>query len=149
MRSRLPVPHPSYLKELEVTPDVTVGMTPPSTADDDWWLAVLFAHDRDGIVEAEELAPTAGPPPLPPLLVLGPVFAGALSGLILEQDGRQQIRLALPPPRDPRREWSRPLVLRLAVRWEPMRAATMQGSELAGQALAAFRRALLAAGRPG
>jgi hypothetical protein len=77
------------------------------------------------------------------------VLAGALSGLILEEGGRQQIRIALPSPLDPRREWSRPLVLRVAIRWEPMRAATMQASELAGQALAAFRRALLASGRAG
>jgi hypothetical protein len=124
-------------------------MTRPSVADDEWWLAVLYAHDADGIVEAEQLAPDAGPPPQPPLHVMGPALAGALSGMILEEAGRQQIRLALPPPRDPRREWSRPLVLRMAVRWEPMRAATMQASELAEHALAAFRRALVACGRVG
>lgn len=148
MSSRLPVPGPSYLKELEVVPGVRVGMTRPSVADDQWWLAVLFAHDDEGIVEAEELGPSSGPPPLPPLLVMGPVFAGALSGLILEDGGRQQIKLALPPPADPQHEWRRPLVLRMAVRWEPMRAATMQQSELAEEALVAFRRALLAAGSP-
>ncbi len=157
MHTRLPVPGPSFLKEEalplpappgETPPLVRVGMTQPSTTDDGWWLAVLFVHDDDGIVEAEELAPRSGPPPVPPLFVMGPAFAGALSGLILEDGGRQQIRLALPPSSDERYPWRQPLVLRLAVRWEPMRAATMRPTELAQAALRAFRRALLAAGSP-
>ena len=157
MHTRLPVPGPSYLKEepvpLTAAPGETpatalVGMTRPSATDDGWWLAVLFVHDEDGIVEAEELAPCAGPPPVPPLYVMGPALAGALSGLILEEGGRQQLRLALPPSSDGGHPWRQPLVLRMAIRWEPMRAATMRPSELAQAALHAFRRSLLAAGSP-
>ncbi len=124
-------------------------MTAPSATDDGWWLAVLFVHDDDGILEAGEFAPRSGPSPVPPLHVMGPVLAGALSGLLLEEDGRQQLRLALPAPADEGRAWSQPLVLRMAVRWEPMRAATMPSAELARAALEAFRRSLVAAGSPG
>ncbi|MDA8203144.1 MAG: hypothetical protein M0Z49_10340 [Chloroflexi bacterium] len=157
MRSRPPVPGPSFLKEEEVAvpappgeaPTVArVGMTKPTAMDDGWWLAVLFAHDDAGIMEAEEFAPRSGPPPVPPLFVMGPALAGALSGLILEEGGRQQIRLALPASADERRPWRQPLVLRMAIRWEPMRAATMRPTELAQAALHAFRRALVAAGSP-
>ena len=157
MHTRLPIPGPLYLKEEpvlfpaapgEAPASALVGMTMPSTTDDGWWLAVLFVHDEDGIVEAEELAPRAGPPPLPPLHVMGPALAGALSGLILEEGGRQQLRLALPPSNDERHPWRQPLVLRMAIRWEPMRAATMRPSELAQAALHAFRRSLVAAGSP-
>ena len=158
MQTRLPVPGPSFLKELPVSlpsapgqvgVTARVGMTAPSTTDDGWWLAVLFVHDDDGILEAGEFAPRSGPPPAPPLHVMGPVLAGALSGLILEEGGRQQLRLALPPSADERRPWGQPLVLRMAVRWEPMRAATMRSTELAQAALEAFRRSLVAAGSPG
>ena len=177
MPTRLPTPGPSFLKEEELPlPAVAVpasrsgppgpvvgspggptagapglalvGMTKPSTTDEGWWLAVLFVHDEAGVLEAEEVAPRAGPPPAPPLAVMGPVFAGALSGLILEDGGRQQLRLALPSAADPAHPWRCPLVLRMAVRWEPMRAATLRPTELAQQALHAFRRALMAAGRP-
>jgi hypothetical protein len=157
MHARLPVPGPSYLKELplglpaargEQPTTVLVGMTRPSTTDDGWWLAVLFVHDEAGILEAEEVAPRAGPPPVPPLHIVGPALAGSLSGLILEDGGRVQLRLALPSSGDEGRPWREPLVLRMAVRWEPMRAATMRPTELAEAALHAFRRALQAAGHP-
>ena len=61
VRTRPPVPGPSFLKEEEVAlpvppgqlpVHVLVGMTRPSTTDDGWWLAVLFAHDEAGVVEA-------------------------------------------------------------------------------------------------
>jgi hypothetical protein len=154
---RLPTPGPSCISELELTvgrpgpgPDlrVHVGMTAPSTTDDGWWLAVLFARDDAGLVEAEELASPAGPPAVPPLAVMGPVFSGALSGLVAEEGGRQQLRLALPASDDEQHPWRRPLVVRLAVRWEPARAATMSQEQLASEVVAAFRRALEAAGRP-
>jgi hypothetical protein len=157
VRTRPPVPGPSFLKEEEVglpappgesSVGVLVGMTRPTTTDDGWWLAVLFAHDEAGVVEAEEFAPRSGPPPVPPLFVIGPALAGALSGMILEDGGRQQLRLALPSSVDERRPWRQPLVLRMAVRWEPMRAATMRPAELAQAALRAFRQSLVAAGRP-
>ncbi len=125
-----------------------VGMTKPSTTDDGWWLAVLYARDDLGVLEAEEFAPRSGPPPVPPLFVLGPALVGALSGLVLEEGGRQQIRLALPSSVDERHPWRQPLILRMAVRWEPMRVATAQPTELAQAALQAFRRSLLAAGSP-
>lgn len=167
----MPTPGPSFLKEAELPlpaaapagpagaptrqegaptrpPHALVGMTRPSTTDDGWWLAVLFVHDEAGVLEAEEVAPRAGPPPGPPLAIMGPVFAGALSGLILEDGGRQQLRLALPSAPDQAHPWRCPLVLRMAIRWEPMRAATMRPTELAQHALDAFRRALVAAGRP-
>jgi hypothetical protein len=100
-------------------------------------------------VDFVELAPTAGPPPDPPLARLGPAFAGALSGLILEADGRLQLRLGpVIPLADPERPWRGPALVRLALRWEPARAAVMHDTELATEALAAFRRALDALGRP-
>jgi len=154
---RLPVPGPSFVPELELMVArpgsgrdlrVRAGLTAPSTTDDGWWLAVLFAHDDAGLVEAEELASPAGPPARPPLAVMGPVFSGALSGLVAEEGGRQQLRLALPASDDEQHPWRRPLVVRLAVRWEPARAATMSQEQLASEAVEAFRRALEAAGRP-
>jgi len=154
---RLPVPGRSFVPELELTvgrpgpgPDLRlcVGLTVPSTTDDGWWLAVLFARDDAGLVEAEEIAWPAAPPALPPLAVMGPVFSGALSGLVAEEGGRQQLRLALPASDDEQHPWRRPLVVRLAIRWEPARAATMSQEQLASEAVSAFRRALEAAGRP-
>ena len=154
---RLPVPGPSFVPEEELTVGtpgpgrdlrVKVGVSAPSTTDDGWWLAVLFAHDDAGLVEAEEVAPPAGPPARPPLAVMGPVFSGALSGMVAEAAGRQQLRLALPASDDEQHPWRRPLVVRLAIRWEPARAATMSQEQLASEALTAFRRALEAAGRP-
>ncbi|HEX8025835.1 MAG TPA: hypothetical protein VF484_06505 [Candidatus Limnocylindrales bacterium] len=96
-----------------------------------------------------ELAPAGGPPPDPPLARLGPSFAGALSGLILEADGRLQLRLGpVVPLADPERPWRGPVLVRLALRWEPARAAVMRDNELAVEALTAFRRALESLGRP-
>ena len=95
------------------------------------------------------MAPASGPPPEPPLARLGPRLSGGLSGFVLEEDGRQQLRLRLPvPPDDRGHPWSAPLVVQLAVRWEPARAATMTPDALADVALAAFRRAVEAVHRP-
>lgn len=116
-------------------------MSRPSTGPDEWWLAVLWVRDDDGIVAFREVAPAAGPPPDPPLARLGPVMTGGLSGLILEEDGRLSIRLALlVPPDDPERPWRCPLAIRAAFRWEPARAATMRPNALAAEVLTAFRR---------
>jgi hypothetical protein len=125
-----------------------VGLARPALADE-WWTTILWVADADGIVDFVELAPVAGPPPEPPLARLGPAFAGALSGLILEADGRLQLRLGpvLPIP-DPERPWRAPALVRLALRWEPARAAVMRDNELAAEALGAFRRALESLGRP-
>jgi hypothetical protein len=75
-------------------------------------------------------------------------LSGALSGLILEDAGRLQLRVAgLVPPDDPTRPWRAPLAVRAAFRFEPARAATMRPNELAETVLAAFRRAVERLGR--
>jgi len=118
-------------------------MSRPSDAPDGWWLAVLWVADEDGVVSFRDAAPSAGPPPDPPLARLGPAISGAMSGLILEDAGRLQVRLAaLVPPDDPTRPWRAPLAVRAAFRFEPARAATMRPNELAETVLAAFRRAV-------
>ena len=124
-------------------------MAQPTTTDDGWWLAVLWAADDAGVISAAEITPRAGPPPGPPLLTLGPLFTGALSGLVAEESGRQAVRLRLPPAPDEGNPWARPLVLQVALKWDPMRGATMTGNELAREALRAFGRAIVATGRPG
>ncbi|MCY7418043.1 MAG: hypothetical protein LH650_06025, partial [Chloroflexi bacterium] len=105
--------------------------------------------DADGVLEATAAAPLAGPPPGPPLVVMGPALAGALAGLLDQEDGRQLIRLRMPPAPDEARPWARPLLLMTAVRWDPVRNATMRPNELARELLRAFARAVEAAGAPG
>jgi hypothetical protein len=118
-------------------------MSRPSLPADDWWTAILWIAEDDGLVPFVELAPAAGPPPDPPLARLGPALAGGLSGLILEDAGRLQIRLGLVvPPEDPERPWRCPAVVRAAFRWEPARAATLTPNALASEVLTAFRRAI-------
>jgi hypothetical protein len=117
-------------------------MSRPATPADDWWTAILWIAAADGLVSFAELAPAAGPPPDPPLARLGPALAGGLSGLILEDAGRLQIRLGLVvPPEDPERPWRCPAVVRAAFRWEPARAAALRSNVLAAEVLTAFRRA--------
>jgi hypothetical protein len=115
---------------------------------DEWWTAILWVADGSHLVDFVELGPVAGPPPEPPLARLGPALAGGLSGLILEDAGRLQIRLgpAIPPP-DPERPWRCPAVVRAAFRWEPARAAAMRPNLLAQEVLTAFRRAAEGLGR--
>ncbi len=99
--------------------------------------------DTEGVVPFRDVAPDAGPPPDPPLARLGPAISGALSGLILEDGGRLQMRLGLVhPPDDPARPWRVPLAVRAAFRFEPARAATMGANELAETVLTGFRRAV-------
>lgn len=146
MPERLPAPGPSFLREQEVHVGdlaLSVGMSRPSTPAEDWWTAILWAARPDGLASFVELAPAAGPPPEPPLARLGPALAGGLSGLILEDAGRLQIRLGhVVPPDDPERPWRCPAIVRAAFRWEPARAATMRQNELATEVLTAFRRAV-------
>lgn len=124
-------------------------MTKPADGPDDWWLAVLWVADDEGVVSFREVGPTAGPPPDPPLFRLGPAFAGSLSGLIREEDGRLAIRLTpLVPPDDEARPWRCPLAVRAAFRWEPALAATLRPNQLAEQVLAGFRRSVEALSRP-
>ena len=115
----------------------------PSSGPDDWWLAVLWVADDEGIVSFVDVAPTAGPPPDPPLARLGPAFAGSLSGLIREEDGSLAIRLTPAVlPDDPTRPWRIPIAIRAAFKWEPLRAATLRPNELADMVLAGFRRSV-------
>jgi hypothetical protein len=151
MSPRLSPPAASFIREHEVRIGdlrLRAGMDRP-TEIEGWWLAVLWVADDEGIVPCRLVAPAAGPPPDPPHARLGPLIAGGLSGFVLEDDERQQLRLRLPvPPDEADRPWSAPLVVQLAVRWEPARAAAMTSSKLADVALAAFRRAVEAASRP-
>jgi len=118
-------------------------MSRPSLPAEDWWTAILWIAEDSELVSFVELAPAAGPPPDPPLARLGPALAGGLSGLILEDGGRLQIRLGLVvPPEDPERPWRCPAVVRAAFRWEPARAATLTPNALASEVLTAFRRAV-------
>jgi hypothetical protein len=149
---RLPSPGPSFLREQALDAgghQLSVGMSRPAITEDEWWLAIVWVADADGIVSFVDLAPAGGPRPEPPLAQLGPSLAGALSGLILEDSGRLCIRLAtVVPADDPARPWRVPAAVRAAFRWEPMRAAAMRPNELAETVLAAFRRAAEGLGRP-
>ena len=157
MQTRLPAPGPSYVREEEITLrapigeqglKVHVGMSQPSVMDDGWWLTNLWVTDERGVVDAVDVAPLAGPPPGQPLAALGPRVAGALSGLIAEEGGRQQIRLRMPPAADESRPWERPMVCMLAIRWDPVRASVMRKNELARELLRGFATAVEAVGRP-
>jgi hypothetical protein len=161
MQEKSQHPGPSYIREERVrlrTPagdgdagprELTLGMSAPSIMDDGWWLTHLWAVDDGGIVDAMAVAPSGGPPPEPPVAVLGRVLAGALAGLLDQEDGRQLIRLRMPPAADESRPWHRPLLLMTAVRWDPVRAAVMRPNELARELLRAFARATEAAATPG
>jgi hypothetical protein len=118
-------------------------MSRPTTTDEGWWLAVMWVADDEGVVPFVDLAPAAGPRPEPPLAILGPSLSGALSGMILEDAGRLSIRLAtIVPAPVATRTWRVPAAIRVAFRWEPMRAAAMRPNELADTVLAAFRRSI-------
>lgn len=124
-------------------------MSKPTTTDDGWWLVLLWVADDEGVVPLRDLAPAAGPPTDPPLARLGPSFAGALSGMILEEAGRLSIRLAtVIPADDPSRPWRVPAAIRAAFKWEPAREATMRPNELADTVLAGFRRSIEGLSRP-
>lgn len=151
MPDRLPPPGPSFLREQRIEAGgrtLRLGMSRPTTTEDEWWLAIVWVADDEAIVSFVDLAPTGGPRPEPPLVRLGPSLAGALSGMILEDAGRLCIRLAtVVPADDPTRPWRTPAAIRAAFRWEPMRAAAMRPNELAETVLAAFRRSLEGLGR--
>lgn len=117
--------------------------------DDGWWLAHLWVADDEGVVEAADLAPSAGPPPGTPLDALGPRLAGALSGLIDQEGGRQLIRLRMPPAPDESRPWERPLLCMLAIRWDPVRAEVMRRNKLGRELLRGFAAAVEGLARPG
>jgi hypothetical protein len=124
-------------------------MTAPSATEDCWWLTHLYVADGGGVVEAVELAPAAGPPPGPPIASLGPRLAGALSGMIAEEDGRQLIRLRMPAAADESRPWERPMLVMLAIRWDPVRASVMTRNQLAHELIVGFAASVEALSRPG
>jgi hypothetical protein len=129
--------------------NLRAGMTAPTVTDDGWWLCHLWVADDGGIVEALDVAPAAGPPPGPPIAAMGPRLAGALSGLIAEEEGRQLIRLRMPAAADESRPWERPLLCMLAIRWDPVRASVMTRNQLAHELIVGFAAAVEAVGRPG
>jgi hypothetical protein len=143
MTDPLPVPGPSFLREQDVRVGerrFVVGMSRPATAED-WWVAVLWLADGGALARFDDLTP-AGPPPEPPASRLGMAMAGSLSGLVLEDAGRLQVRLGpVVPPADPERPWRAPAIVRAAFRWEPARALALRPNELATEVLTAFRRA--------
>lgn len=151
MGDRLPPPGPSIVEEIRVpSPEgpYRAGIARPSTLTDDWWVTLLWVADEGGVASFRALASTAGPPADPPLARLGPSVAGHLSGMILEEEGRQMLRLRLGvAPDDERLPWEAPLIVVAAFRWEPMRAATMSDGDLAAIVLAAFARSLEALAR--
>lgn len=141
---RLPSPGPSYIKEMPLHEDgdLLVGMSAPQTLEE-WWLAMLWCERNHELIEFADLAPAYGIPPGSPLLRLGPGISGSLSGLILEEGGRQQLRLRLgQPPASEDDPWHAPLVVVLGVRFEPARVVTMRDSELAKTVLEGFREAV-------
>jgi hypothetical protein len=132
-----------------IGPRVRLGMTKPSIMEDGWWLTTLWVEDDEGVIEARTVAPAAGPPPVPPLQVIGPTLSNALMGLLDQEDGRQLIRLRMPPADDEAELWRRPLLLMTALRWDPIRSSTMRTNELVAELMRAFRRAIDVAGAPG
>ena len=155
--TRVAVPGPSFVVEEPLVvrgasgaeSRMRGGLTAPSVMDDGWWLTHLWVADDAGVIAALDAAPAAGPPPGTPLDALGPRIAGALSGLIAEAGGRQQLRLRMPPAQDEARPWERPLLCATAIRWDPVRAALLTQEELARELLRGFAAAVEAIGRPG
>lgn len=144
-KPRIPAPGPSFLREiaLAVGDDRRVGMAQPRIVEG-WWVSLLWC-ERDGeTLSFSDLAPDYGIPPGSPLLRLGPGLSGTLSGLVMEEGGRQQLRLRLgQPPEDEEAPWESPLAVLAGFRFEPARVLAMRDTELAATVLEAFRDALL------
>jgi len=143
--ARLPSPGPSYLREIAIKPgdDRVVGMTRPRVIEG-WWVTMMWCERDRQLLVFNDLAPDYGTPPGSPLLRLGPGLSGTLSGLVMEEGGRQQLRLRLGhPPADESAPWDAPLVVVAGLRFEPARTLTMRENELAVTVLSAFRDALL------
>jgi len=144
--SRLPSPGPSFLREMELGPGDArrVGMSQPQIVADGWWVTLLWCEENGALLIFNDLAPAYGTPPGSPLVRLGPGLSGTLSGLIVEENGRQQLRLRLgQPPEDEEAPWDAPLAVLAAFRFEPARTLAMRDSEVAQTVLRAFRDALL------
>jgi hypothetical protein len=120
----------------------------PSDGPDGWWLTVLWLADDDGVVSFADLVGGDAQPSIPPLARLGPSLAGALAGLLGEEDGRYAIRLTpVAPPDDPSEPWRCPVAIRAAFKWEPARAAGLGANALAEMVLSGFRQAIEAVRR--
>lgn len=118
-------------------------MSSPQVLTDGWWVALLWCEEDARLLAFNDLAPDYGTPPGSPLLRLGPGLSGTLSGLVLEENGRQQLRLRLgQPPVDEEAPWDAPLVVLAGFRFEPARRLAMSDSELARTVLEAFRDSL-------
>jgi hypothetical protein len=155
---QLPSPGPSFARAEplrlrapagEPGARVRLGMLKPSIMEDGWWLTTLWVEDDGGVIEARTVAPAGGPPPGTPLQVIGPALSGALMGLLDQADGRQLIRMRMTPADDETDLWRRPLLILLAVRWDPIRSSTLTEYALAGELMRAFRHAINVAGSPG
>ena len=158
MSERLPSPGPSFARAEPLRlhgpsgslgPRIRLGMSKPNKMEDGWWITTLWAEDDEGVIEARAVAPVAGPPPVPPLQVLGPTLSNALMGLLDQEDGRQLIRMRMAPAEDEAQPWRRPLMILTAVRWDPVRASTMRDNDFVKELMRAFRRAIDVAGAPG
>lgn len=155
-RERLPLPGTSYLKLRPIAlegraagDEVSAGSTPPTTMPDGWWVALFWAQDARGVVSCREVAPAAGPPPIPPLERIGALMTNALGDLLAIEANRSCLKLRLlGEPSDGSEPWRRPLALQVAAKWDPVRVATMTGSKIAEAALDAFARAIEIAHRP-
>jgi hypothetical protein len=142
---RLPSPGPSYLREIAIRPgdDRRVGMSQPLIVEG-WWVTMMWCERHGELLVFNDLAPDYGTPPGSPLLRLGPGLSGTMSGLVMEEAGRQQLRLRMGrPPADEEAPWDAPLVVVAGFRFEPARTLTMRDNELAQTVLHAFRDALL------
>jgi len=142
---RLPSPGPSFLRELPIKPgdDRLVGMAQPRLLEG-WWVTLMWCERNGELMYFSDLAPDYGIPPGSPLLRLGPGLSGTLSGLVMEEGGRQQLRLRLGQPApDEEAPWEAPLAVVAGFRFEPARTLTMRETELAETVLKAFRDALL------
>ena len=152
MPTRTPAPGPSYIREHDVRVHdraFRAGMGRPSDLDGGWWVTLVWVADEDGVATFRDIGPLGGPPPGPPTARLGPTLAGSLSGMILEEDGRLQLKVApVNPPTEASRPWDAPALLLLGIRFEPMRAAAMSANELADAVLAGFRRSVESLSRP-
>jgi hypothetical protein len=156
--TRVPAPGPSFVRDEPVLLRAPLGqqgrraragMSQPSVMDDGWWLCHVWLADDEGVVDASDVAPLAGPPPGTPVQAIGPRLAGALAGLIAQEDDRQLIRLRMPSAIDESRPWERPLLCMLAIKWDPVRASVMRENELARELLRGFAAAVEGVGRPG
>jgi hypothetical protein len=144
-KPRIPSPGPSFLREIELRTgdDRRIGMSQPRVVEG-WWVTLLWCEQQGELLVFNDLAPDYGTPPGSPLLRLGPGLSGTLSGLILEEGGRQQLRLRLgQPPEDEEAPWDAPLAVLAGFRFEPARMLTMRDTELALTVLQAFRDSLL------